>query len=152
MTQWIIVRLSDYVASTLMTTAFKLSHCVVEWKRDPIMKSQTVSSLTQTNTLLPTGAHTNSPSYMCMHMCEHSLAMASMWWWWRRRWFVELWPEDCLAGTTIIIMELKQLNLFLFATWFPQQHHFSCQTLPVPQSRVTASLAKRHTSMHATQN
>lgn len=58
---------------------------------------------------LPLSIHTETPQAVCY---MHIPALAPMWWW------AEPWQEDCLAQPTVIIMELKQLNLFLFAIGF----------------------------------
>lgn len=120
-----------YVASPLMATAFKLSaQCSGVENR---------SNNEVTNSFI-THTHTHT-----LHQDPYTLPKLWCVCWWC--WWAELTPKDCLAVTTIIIMELKQLNLFLFATGFHSNTTSSCHKLPVPRSRLTASLAKGHTWM-----
>lgn len=109
------------IFSLLMATASKLT--AVQWKRDWKMKSLISLSLSHSLT------HPDPYSQL-----EHTQKLPKL-------------PKDCLAGTTIVITELKQLNL-LICHWYPQRHQLSGLTLPVPRSRLTALLAKGHTCMH----
>ena len=96
------------VFPSVKATAFKLS---AQWSGKETKSQSQRFHHSHTNTHAPRAVR------VCMHVRR---TMLSMWWWWWCRWcwWAKLWCEDCLAGPSITIMELQQLNLFLFATGF----------------------------------